>query len=279
MDCIRCETPLTRSSQLSIHDECLRVWQNLHEQILFDVFPKIFPGKSLHHAQGLAVECLQCYRLAVPNDVWKLLPQHLKTSIRTYDVADRQLICRQCRGGKNFSTSSERKSKIQNYRRNADTSLRQAELQFQKEPTREHWSRWLREAARAGAYPFTAEGVAAATGGAVTDFQITEDGFRAKLTLAEHPAIEAIFQIGPEDWDSFPRGQYDAEIWVQWDKWDDDPSLYIDIDEIREEIMQSNFDTHLMVIPGGEYHYIGASVQNDEQLMIACRNPKEWESI
>lgn len=280
MECIRCSLDVEISHHQNIHDECLVVWQRFHDHLVFEIFPSIFSDKRLDRAQGLAIECLKCYRLAVPRDIWMELPTSLKVDIRSYDTSYRQPICHSCR-------------KIK-YRRNADTQLRQAERNFMQEPTREYWATWLREAARVGSFPFTSEGVAVAIGGTVTSFQMTEDGFEATFIEAKFPALEVSYQIAPDDWDSFPRSDlpFAGKIWVQWrTDSDDDPNLYLEIQKQNFALEDWSLSASTYAgedgtpwlrtvnIEGGEYHYTGSSVQNDEQLHYACHDPAEWEAI
>lgn len=277
MNCVSCRSNVRISNHKGIHDSCLLTWQNQHDYLLFELFPSIFADKRLNRAQGLAIECMKCYRLAVPQDIWEKLSPTFKTDIRIYDTGSRRPVCNTCRRPK--------------YRRNADTQLRQAERNFQKEPTRDRWTIWLREAARTGNFPFTSEGLAAATGGEVIAFEITEDGFEATVAYAEFPALEVSYnhRIGPDDYESesFPRGPFSGKISVQWHPTsDDDPVLYIEIADRREEEvvpMSSGSEegpfTRMMYISGGEYHFVGGSVQNNEQLRAACHAPaNEWES-
>jgi len=251
------------------------------------VFPQLFFEKELYRAQGLAIECNRCYRLAVPADVWFSLPQPLAREILVYDTDLRQPLCTDCQKVRAQRFKPHRRSI---YRRNADTQLRQAERNFQQEPTRDRWVIWLREAARTGTYPFTPEGVASATGGSVISFQMTEDGFEATIAEAEFPALEITYRYrtGPEDFetDSYPRGLFAAKITVRWHpSYDDDPGLYIEIaTKKEEELVRMPMDseegdfTRVNTFPGGDYHYVGGSVQNTEQLIAACHDSKHWES-
>ena len=126
----------------------------------------------------------------------------------------------------------------------------------------------------------------------MTSFQMTEDGFEAVVEDAEHPALEVIYhyRTGPDhddfESDSYPRGLFSAKISVKWHpSYDDDPGLYIEIDTKKEEeLVRMPMDseegdfTRINTTPGGEYHYVGNSVQNDSQLYLACRDAKAWDS-
>jgi hypothetical protein len=142
-------------------------------------------------------------------------------------------------------------------------------------------------------YPFTPDGVAAATSGSVVSFQMTEDGFEAVVEGAEFPAfeIEHRWRTGPDDFESIsvPRRPYTGKIIVRWHpSYDDDPGLYIEIPTTQEEELvrmpyldseEGDF-TRLNTIPGAEYLYTGGSVQNDTQLYMACHALlNDWDSI
>lgn len=169
------------------------------------------------------------------------------------------------------------------YRRNADTQLRTAWRRYQMEQTKSSWMQYLQEALRSGLFPFSPDAIHGATSGIIEDFVVTPDGFMAKLQGAEFPAIEARIQFDEDDWDSFPRGPYDATMRVTWDErmGDEAPTLYLEIEDIEEEFgvegytLSSTFRT----LRGGEYCYVGEPVENNEALRAAAQNPKEWEEI
>lgn len=293
MNCVKCDFEVSNSRQPGIHDLCLVVLQQFHDSILFTVFPTIFSGKGLVRAQGLAIECNRCYRLAVPTDVWYGLPRPLAKEILVYNTDVREPLCANCHAkAKAHARAKLRRPPLNGYRRNADTQLRQAERNFQQEPTRDRWVVWLREAARAGSYPFTPEGVASATGGSLASFEMIEDGFEARVEDAQFPALEVAYRYrtGPDaddfESDSYPRGLFNAKISVRWHpSYDDNPGLYIEIDAKQEEELvrmpmgAEGIDfTRMNTTPGGDYHYVGNSVQNDAQLVTACRTPKAWDS-
>lgn len=286
MDCVRCGFSVIKPRQPGIHDLCLTAWEKFHDNLLFSVFPSIFSGKELNRAQGLAIECKRCHRLAVPKDIWDKLPLPLTYEILIYDTTSRQPLCIKC-----LRIYHRKSGRPPAYRRNADTQLRQAERNFQQEPTRSKWVVWLREAARTGTYPFTPEGVMVATGGSILSFQMTEDGFEAVVDGAEFPAfeIEHHWRTGPDDFESIsvPRGTYTGKVIVRWHpSYDDDPGLYIEIPTTQEEelVRMPYLDsevgdfTRLNTITGADYLFTGGSVQNDAQLHAACHDPKNWDS-
>lgn len=68
-----------------IHRECLEILQRLNDMILVEQMPKVLTRKEAYQAQGMAFECSLCYRLAIPMNLWKLLPESFSRCISYYE--------------------------------------------------------------------------------------------------------------------------------------------------------------------------------------------------
>ena len=167
------------------------------------------------------------------------------------------------------------------YRRNADTTLRESFRRWQSERSRESWVNYLKEANRAGAYPFTEEGLKRATGARVVQFTALDDGFKARIEYVLRPHIEYV-DYNDETPQTLNRGPYDGSIKVVWDEavGDNGPNLYLTIDDLEIEMGQEGYDYHSTVrtFYGGDYHYHGAEVFNDADLEAAA-NSDDWEQL
>lgn len=165
---------------------------------------------------------------------------------------------------------------------NPDSDLRFLERSYASHPTRELWAALLQARNRAGITTFTSEVVSQATGGTVSQFQLTMDGFEADVESIQRPDLHHTFVADGEGHiESFSRVPYDAKMILRWGPTDESPSLYIEIPEQVQLMWMSGAygqEEIRNTMPKAEYLYVGSSVQTLPQIYLAChdRNPKHW---
>lgn len=197
----------------------------------------------------------------------------------TYYLRDNKIVYQHCFKCGKVSWGKKNPS----YRRNADISLREAERQWQTQRSRESWIKYLKEAARAGAFPYTPEGVQRATGATVSGFRQLEDGFRAHLEYTLRPNIQYIDhnEEVPQDL-TRQRGPYDGVLLLTWKEnlGDEGPTLYLTIHDMEIEMGQEgySYNSSARTFYGGEYRYHGGEVLNDSDLERATASD-DWEQV
>lgn len=149
-----------------------------------------------------------------------------------------------------------------------DESLRRAEQEYKAYPTFESWVAWLRASRQRGVPLFTAGGVARATGGKVTQFTETPDGFSATVTDAVRP-FPARYFVRNEDGDLIDSPWWDGVVEVAFPVVsEEDPVAYFTVHEDPNEPWEP-------VDAGVTYRFDGFSVVDDGLLVDAFARD-EW---
>jgi hypothetical protein len=97
----------------------------------------------------------------------------------------------------------------------SDKQYRTALRRWQASNSREDWQALLRVCLRTGQPLFTPEALQEALEAeTLTHFEITDDGFIARVEGAKHPRIHVEMRISPAGW------EYEGEYFPLWDTWD-----------------------------------------------------------